>query len=264
MSLVDVLRTQNSRSALLGPDNLIAIASGKGGVGKTFLAVTLSHALARAGHRVLLFDGDFGLANAHIHMGLMPPIDIVQSLLDRKGLASAIGNIEHLNFDFIPGRSGLGGLASLPRNALRALHHELISLAADYDFLVIDLGAGIDRVVLETINCAGKFIAIATQDPAALTDVYALIKAANRIRPHRDLLSIVNMADTEKSAQETFEMLRRACRRFLRVDPRFLGGVGRDERVNRSVHMQQPLLNSFPGSTAAKDIQQIMRRLVSG
>ena len=145
--------------------NLIAIASGKGGVGKTWLSITLCHALARAGQRTLLFDGDLGLANVDIQLGLTPPKDLGGAIAGRHGLGDAAFTFEDGGFDIIAGRSGSGSLASLAPDRLAALTNDLADLAPRYQRVVLDLGAGIERTVRQLAAHAGICLVITTDEP---------------------------------------------------------------------------------------------------
>ena len=134
-------------SSLKSGQNMIAIASGKGGVGKTWLAITLTHALAQQKLRALLFDGDLGLANLDIQLGLMPKHDLGSVIAGRLTLNQAVLTYEEGNFDIIAGRSGSGGLANVPVSRLQILGDDLNLLAAAYDKVIIDLGAGVEHCV---------------------------------------------------------------------------------------------------------------------
>jgi hypothetical protein len=128
--------------------NIIAVASGKGGVGKTWLAITLAHALARLGRRTLLFDGDLGLANVDIQLGLMPEHDLGGVLAGRLSLSQATLPFAP-GFDIVAGRSGCGRLAGVPAAHLTRLCDDLVATAARYDHIILDLGAGLERMVRE-------------------------------------------------------------------------------------------------------------------
>src|SRR3984957_7552478 len=125
----------------------IAIASGKGGVGKTWLAITLSHALIRSGRRVLLFDADLGLANVDVQLGIAPVVDLGSVLSGRTDVAGAITRHEATGLDVLAGRSGSGALSELPAETLELLLTRLRAELAAYDVVVLDLGAGVDRIV---------------------------------------------------------------------------------------------------------------------
>ena len=125
--------------------NLIAVASGKGGVGKTWFAITLAHAIAKKGRKTLLFDGDIGLANVDIQLGLMPKNDLGSVIGGRLALSQATIHFDDGGFDIVAGRSGSGTLANLPANRVSALGGELVEMSATYDQVILDLGAGPEK-----------------------------------------------------------------------------------------------------------------------
>jgi flagellar biosynthesis protein FlhG len=175
---------------------IIAVASGKGGVGKTWLAITLAHALARLDRRTLLFDGDLGLANVDVQLGLMPEHDLAGVLAGRLSLAQATVPFAPGGFDIVAGRSGCGRLAAVPQPHLAALADDLMATAANYDHVILDLGAGVDRTVRELARLAGSCIVVATDEPTALTDAYAFIKITRLDCAEADVRIVVNMRAT--------------------------------------------------------------------
>jgi flagellar biosynthesis protein FlhG len=241
--------------------NVIAIGSGKGGVGKTWLSVTLCHALARGGARVLLFDGDLGLANVDIQLGLAPKHDLGSVIAGRRTLGGAIFRYEEGGFDMIAGQSGGGGLAVLPPARLAALRDELMNFAKSYDWLVIDIGAGIDRTVRAMLNRAGVGLVVTTDEPTALTDAYALIKIMKSERPDADLRTVVNMAASTRDGERTYATLRRACENFLRYSPPLAAVVRNDGHVRDAIRQQMPLFVRHPNSDAAADVAALAERL---
>ena len=154
---------------------ILAVASGKGGVGKTWIAITLAHALARAGERVLLFDGDLGLANVDIQLGLTPAHDLSSVVDGRIGLAEAAQAHEG-GFSILAGRSGSGALSQLPPAVLEALLAALREESLRRDRVVLDLGAGLDRSVRRMSGFADTLLVVATEEPTSLTDAYAALK----------------------------------------------------------------------------------------
>ncbi|MDH3474738.1 MAG: MinD/ParA family protein [Rhodospirillales bacterium] len=242
--------------------NMIAIASGKGGVGKTWLAITLTHALARAGHRALLFDGDLGLANVDIQLGLAPEHDLGGVLTGRYSLKQAATAYPDGAFEVIAGRSGSGSLANLPADRLAELSGELARLAADYHRVVVDLGAGIERGVRHLAAQAGTCLVVTTDEPTALTDAYAFMKLMLTRDGAADLRVVVNMAASEKEGERTYGTLRKACESFLKVAPPLAGIIPRDDKVKDAIRSQTGLLTRHPNCAAARGVEQLARGLL--
>jgi len=241
--------------------NLIAVASGKGGVGKTWFSITLVHAFARAGRRALLFDADLGLANVDIQLGLMPPRDLGAVLAGRLTLKQAVFDYEAGGFGIIAGRSGMGSLASLPVNRLAELSRGLADLAADYDYVVMDLGAGLERTVRHFSAQSGICLVVTTEEPTALTDAYAFIKVTMTENPGLDLRLVVNHAANRREGERTYGTLRKACQGFLKFTPPLAGIVRRDSRVKDSIRSQTALLTRYPNGEAATDVEAIAMQI---
>jgi flagellar biosynthesis protein FlhG len=241
--------------------NIIAIASGKGGVGKTWFAITLAHAFARLGRKTLLFDGDLGLANVDIQLGLMPSHDLGGVLSGRLSLAQATMPFEAGGFEIIAGRSGCGRLGSVPPTRLAALGEELASTAGHYDHVILDLGAGVEHTVRHLARLAGTSIVVTTDEPTSLTDAYAFIKIAQLERAQIGMQVVVNMAASAREGERTFASLFRACASFLKVSPQLAGVVRRDPKVREAIRNQSSLLTRFPNCDAAADVEAIAATL---
>lgn len=239
----------------------IAVASGKGGVGKTWCAITLSHALARAGRRVLLFDGDLGLANVDVQLGLMPEHDLGSVLARRTRLKDTIVAVEAGGFEVVAGRSGSGDLSGLPPSALEALLDEVGEAGVARDHVVLDLGAGVGRSVRRMAAWADALLVLATDEPTSLTDAYATLKLYATDRSEGDARLIVNQAATHAAGERTADTLTRACTTFLGRAPKVAGTVRKDARVPDAIRRQALLLTRHPGSAAALDIERIAANL---
>jgi flagellar biosynthesis protein FlhG len=248
---------------VLSRHNVIAIGSGKGGVGKTWLSVTLAHALSRIGDKILLFDGDLGLANLDIQLGLMPKHDLASVIAGRLGLAQAITYFDQGDFDIIAGRSGSGGLANLATSRLQALVNELAQVGARYNHVIIDLGAGVEATVRRLAGVAGTVIVVVTDEPTSLTDGYAFIKLSHADWPERQIKIICNMVNSTREGERTYNTLRRACEGFLDISPPLLGIIRRDDRVRETIRSQLIILNEHPTSEAAQDVTRIARAMTS-
>jgi flagellar biosynthesis protein FlhG len=244
-----------------GPGNVLAVASGKGGVGKTWFSITLAHALAHLGCRTLLFDGDLGLANIDVQLGLMPQNDLGGVIAGRIPMQRAIVNYGDGGFDLIAGRSGSGSLATLPAERLAALRREVAEIGRDYDRVVLDLGAGIERPVRLLARHSRACLVLATDEPTSITDAYAFIKVVQLEGACADFRIVVNMAPNHRSGEQTYEALRRACVRFLSIEPRLAGIIRRDEHVRDTIRRQTALLNRHPGAEAAADVERIAHDL---
>lgn len=242
--------------------NILAVASGKGGVGKTWFSITLAHALARAGSRVLLVDGDLGLANIDVQLGVTPQRDLASVIAGQITLSQAVTRCE-AGFDIVAGRSGSGSLATLPRNRLMTLRGELQNFAQGYHWVVLDLGAGIERTVRLLAGQSRACLVVTTDEPTAITDAYAFIKVSAMERLSDGIQLVVNMASSQREGERTYATLLRACREFLKVEPPLAGIVRRDDHVKETIRRQSSLLTRHPSCEAALDVEAIARRLLA-
>lgn len=237
----------------------IAIASGKGGVGKTWLAITLAHALIRARKAVMLFDADLGLANIDVQLGLMPERDLGMVLSGRSDVAGAVTRHEPTGLDVLAGRSGTGALANLPPAELEKLLAGLRGQTGKYQFVLVDLGAGIDRVVRRICAWSDLLLVVATDEPTSLTDAYAVVKLHASDRPGGDVRVVINQAASAASGQQTYATLRRACATFLHREPPLAGVIRTDPKVRDAIRRQTPLLLRHPNCSAAQDVEALAR-----
>ncbi len=236
---------------------IMAVASGKGGVGKTWLAITLSHALALAGRKVLLIDADFGLANIDIQIGLNPRYDLGHVLDQTVDCMAAINRYESGGFDILPGRSGCTRIAGLSQDGLTALLMEFEGVAASYDHVIVDLGAGIDRHVRQIAAWSDTLLVLLTDEPTSLTDAYAVLKLHAADSGAKDSRVLVNLASSETAARHTAMALQRACQQFLGFTPPWSGTVRRSPGIPESIRRQALSNNRHPTSPATQDVQTL-------
>ncbi|MDR3523751.1 MAG: MinD/ParA family protein [Acetobacteraceae bacterium] len=236
----------------------IMVASGKGGVGKTWFAITLAHCLARRGLRVLLFDADLGLANVDIQLGLLPERDMGGVLAGQCTLRQACSR--HAGgFDILAGRSGSGELAGLGPAGWQTVLHLLAEAGRDYDRIVVDLGAGLDPFVRQMAAAADRLLVVATEEPTSLTDAYAVLKLhrQDRPKPRGPGAIVVNQASSPAAGQRVYETLARASAGFLGEMPGLAGVVRRDEKVREAIRRQSLLLARHPGAQAGADVEAL-------
>ncbi len=244
-------------------NNIIAIASGKGGVGKTWLSITMAHLFARSGRNALLFDGDIGLANVDVQLGLTPKMDLA-NVLNGKNTLNDILIHYPAGFDILAGRSGSTRLASVSLQNLAKIKTQLEDMSKNYDAIIMDLGAGIEQYVQFLAGMAGKCIVVITDEPTSLTDAYAFIKLCITKLPNPNVSIIVNQAASQKEGNKTFSALQKACNNFLKLDPELLGIIRRDNKVKDAIRKQMSLIEKAPHTLAATDAAAISVKLMQG
>jgi flagellar biosynthesis protein FlhG len=241
---------------------ILAIASGKGGVGKTWLAISLAQAMAEAGAGpVLLVDADHGLANVDVQLGLDPARDLAAVLAGRAGLTEAA--LPHpAGFQVLAGRSGTGAL--LDADGLDRMRTLLAEAARHWPVVLVDLAAGLGAAERQLAAAADLLLVIATDEPTSLTDAYAVLKLHRRDRPTGgEVRIVVNQAADAASGQRTWRTLDRACAGFLGSGVKLAGVVRRDARVADAIRRQVPLLSRHPQSVAAEDVRRLARGLLA-
>ena len=240
---------------------VITVTSGKGGVGKTNLAVNLGIALSRLGQRVVVMDADLGLANVDIIMGVVPMHSLSDVVRGTKTLEEIlISGPEGVKV--IPGGSGLADLANLSYEQRDRLLDGLLSLETMAEIMLIDCSAGLSRTVLSFISAADEVIVITTPEPTAITDAYGIIKVVTKYKIHDRVSLVVNQVRDHREASEIAGRFADVSRKFLQVDVNFLGEICSDQQVVRAVKLQQPFITLFPRARATQDVESIAGRLL--
>ena len=240
----------------------LAVLSGKGGVGKTSLTLNLALALEEAGAKTLVVDGDLGLANIDVLLGIAPDGSLQDFLLGRARLEDLVVRVSP-GLDVLPAASGAEDLVTVTQASRGLLADSLAPHLAGYGFVFLDLGAGIAANVRELSALARMKLVVTTPEPTALTDCYALMKVLNASQGIADFACIVNCVQEEGEEAFTVQRLGGACSRFLGFEPRFLGAVRQDPAVAKAVCLREPLLRRFPESPAARDMRAIAGRLLA-
>lgn len=235
----------------------VSVLSGKGGVGKTNLALNLAFCLHKGGHPLLLMDCDMGLANLDVLLGLAPEHTMYDLLETNISPQDIVVPIEQGGFDFMPAASGLTDLIEMDSDTREMLFQRLMPMFSSYDYLFMDLGAGISSTVLSLGAMADMRVVVITPEPTSLTDSYALIKMLHSQHGVEDFHVIVNQAETPAEVTQAFKRLSAVCDKFLGFQPKFLGGVSYDKALPEAVRRQTPLMRMNHNSPAAKDIFSI-------
>ena len=249
------------------PDNKtisISVLSGKGGVGKSNLALNLCYGLHQIGHSVLLMDCDMGLANMDVLLGIAPQMHVQDVLLknqDPSGVLVPIGAPGGASFDLLPANSGMAEFVDLDVGARTILRDRLNPLAKRYDFLCLDIGAGISSTALGFGAMTSLRLVVVTPEPTSLTDSYAMIKVMMTRYNVQDFFVLVNQVESEGEARQTYNRLAAVCQRFLNFSPAYLGEVRYDRNLVEAVRKQTPLLQMFPRSPASLDCMDLANML---
>ncbi len=243
-------------------ENIIAVASGKGGVGKTWFSITLAHLFARASRKTLLFDGDIGLANVDVQLGLTPTRDLGAVFSGQCKMSEAITYYEPGKFDILAGRSGSTSMAGLGAGRMQPAVQQLLELATHYDHVIIDLGAGIEQHVQVMSQIASKVIVVVTDEPTSLTDAYAFIKLCIARENPPQVQVVINQAQSQKEGEATYGAINRATTSFLNYSPPLLGVIRKDGKVKDAIRSQSSLLEKAPHTTAATDAATISIKLL--
>lgn len=238
------------------PLRVIGVTSGKGGVGKTNVAANLAMIAARQGQRVLIIDGDLGLANVEIIFGVRPRYHLGHLLSGdispREALATCPGGVK-----LLPAGNGLQQLSRLDDAQRLRLVSAMEELEDDFDVVLLDAGAGIGDNVMFFIGAAQEALLVVSPEPTSLTDAYATIKVLCQEAGVRFFDVVVNQAGNEAAARDIFQKLSVVATRFLDARVRWLGWVPRDENVHRAVMAQRPLSELFPNSPATRALNGV-------
>lgn len=253
-----------SASVPSGRSRVIAVTSGKGGVGKTNVSVNLALAMGGKGKRVLLFDADMGLANVDVMFGLMPSYTLLNVLNGQKGLHEILVEGPEGIRIIASGSGGVQELADLSETQRSRFLDALLDLRNESDVILIDTGAGLHRNVLAFALSADEVLVVTTPEPTALMDAYGMIKILHRERKNPLIRIVVNMASNQGEADEAGKKLVILSKRFLDLDVEYRGFIPRDMGMVRAVKEQKPILLSSPMSPAALQLTKLADSFLTG
>lgn len=238
----------------------ISITSGKGGVGKTSLVANLAMSISARGKRVLILDGDLGMANVDLMFGIRPQGSIDEVIRGEKSIDEVITQVRS-NVYLIPGGSGVYGLSRLDVYQKQLLLDQVNGLEHEFDYMLIDTAPGIDDNVLYLNAAAEEILVLLTPDPASLTDAYALIKVLNQRYQQRRFTIAANMVKDEFEGLQVFKRLADVADRFLDVSLDWAGSIPADQNLRQATKSQQLVVQSAPHSSSALAIRSISEKL---
>ena len=256
-----------SRSAILKPiqtqARVITVTSGKGGVGKTNVTVALAVAFARLGKKVLILDADLGLSNVDVILGASAPGNLFQVIHNGLDLNDVFAD-GPLGIKFISGGSGIYDLSNLSDSQIQYFLHQVGQFDNWADIILIDTGAGLNRMVLNFVLAADEVIVVTTPEPTAVADAYAVIKAYAAKGGQSPVRLIVNRVRELAEGEGVLNKLAKVSQRFLGLSISHLGFIFEDRMVQKSVTSQVPLMVAYPDSVAARCIDRIAHSLLFG
>ena len=244
---------------------VITVTSGKGGVGKSNVSINLAIQFRKMGHRVIILDADFGLANIEIMFGTVPKHNLCDLIYQGKNIKDIItwgaGEV-----GFISGGSGIVGMSNLSKEHLNYIIQNLVQLDAIADIIIIDTGAGISDAVMEFLVASGEILLVTTPEPTSITDSYSLLKALNRhprfSQENSKIKVIANRVNKMSDGQNLFNKLEVVVNRYLKFPIGYLGAVPWDHQLTDAVMQQKPVSLSYPNAKASQAFEEIAAKLM--
>lgn len=253
------IRATGAVNSALRPVQVIAVASGKGGVGKTNVSVNLSVALAQGGREVMLMDADLGLANVDVLLGLQPRYNLSQVLLGRMGLEDILVD-GPAGITIVPAASGIARMADLAPAEHVGIIRAFSELDRPVDILVVDTAAGLHESVISFCRAVQEVLVVVCDEPASITDAYALIKVLSRDYGVSRIRVLANMVRRADEGRLLFHKLAAVCDRFLDVTLDYMGAVPHDEYLRKAVQRQKAVTALYPSSPAGRAFKELARK----
>jgi len=251
---------QSNQVANVRLAHTIAVTSGKGGVGKTTVAVNLAVQLSKMGRKVILIDADLGTANADVMCNILASANLAHVVAGRKSMRDAVVKAPG-GFGLIPGASGLSQMAALGEYERDRLIRHVHELEEQTDLILIDTGAGVHPNVLGFTFAADQILVVTTPEPTAITDAYAVIKTISRQKEDAQFRLLINMTRDEKEARAVYNRIASVCRKFLQLSPSYAGYLVSDPRVPLSIRRRRPFVLDNVSSLAVDCVNQLAHRL---
>ena len=258
-------RLANSKGAVLQVEGqrpkIVAVTSGKGGVGKTNVVANLSVCLSELGKKVVVLDADFGLANLDVLLGLTPRYHLGHVLFGNKSLTEIMVQGPQ-GIRIIPASSGLQSMSELTLAQRNHLIQSFTTLDADTDYFIIDTAAGISRNVIHFLLAAQEVIVVSAPEPTAIVDAYAVIKIILSEDHDKSIQVLINSVEHAEDAQEVFCQINSVVKRFLNREVDYFGHIERDPHVLQAVRSQMLVTHRFPNALASRSFRNLARRVV--
>lgn len=252
-------RTEGIGRTNHSPVQVIAVTGGKGGVGKTTVSVNLAASLAARGKQVMLLDGDLGLANVDVFLGLTPRLTLADVLAGNCSLEEILLDAPQ-GFKVVPAASGIAQLAELDTLTHLGLVRAFGDITSKVDVMVIDTAPGIAGSVLQFSQAAQQVLVVLCDEPASLTDGYALIKILSRDHGVKQFRVVVNQVRGRGMGQALFQRFERVATRFLSVELDYVGEIPEDSFLRRSIREQRPVVSAYPSAPASVALKTLAQR----
>lgn len=261
-NLRNIIKKQNQKN--VSNARVIAITSGKGGVGKSSVSINLALQFQRMGKKVVILDADFGLANIEVMFGVIPKYNLSDLMFKGKELKDIITEGPE-GVGFISGGSGIAKLVNMDREQIKRLVNKLSELEEIADIVIIDTGAGISSSVMEFLTASPELIIVATPEPTSITDAYALLKALSMNGGFQEestkIKVISNRVSGEQEGKTLFEKLSMVVSKFLQIDLEYLGIIPQDSSITKAVMKQKPVTIMYPNAPSTKMLERIAHEL---
>ena len=245
---------------------VITVTSGKGGVGKSNVAINLAVQFKKMGQRVIILDADFGLANIEVMFGAVPKHNLCDLIYQGKNIKEII-TWGPMDIGFISGGSGIAGMSNLSKDYLTYIIKNLSELDEMADIIIVDTGAGISDAVLEFLVASGEILLVTTPEPTSITDSYSLVKALNRHPRYSKEIShvkvIANKVENGQEGRLLFEKLDTVVARYLKIPITYLGMVPQDAQLAKAVMQQMPVSIQNPESKSAQAYEMLAAKLMN-
>lgn len=238
---------------------VITIASGKGGVGKSNLVINLAFALSSMGAKILIFDADIGMSNDHVLMNLKVKYNVFD-LINKNLDIDDVKVKGPMGVDLISGGSALDKIYSMSEDE-RNIFMKKLSKLENYDFILIDTGAGINKDILSFISACDELIVVTTPEPTSITDAYSLVKTVNYFKMKSKVNIVINKSLYKEEGISTFNRFKLVADKYLNLKLEFLGYILDDRKLIESVREQKPVFIKYPNSSSSKNIKDISKRL---